>query len=70
MYEVRYLNHMSAKVDTLTLKIDNLTITLATIVSVVTPLCEICGVQGHVTSEFQWLSIPFYDKENYAQGNP
>lgn len=48
VYEVGGLYHMSTIVDALTQKINNLTITPAVIVADVTPLCEICGVQGHV----------------------
>lgn len=44
MYEVRGLNHLSAKVYALTQKIDNLTITYAVAVVVVTPNYEIYGV--------------------------
>lgn len=44
MYKVRGFDHMTAKVDALTQKIKNLTITLAAIVVVVTPNCEMYGV--------------------------
>lgn len=70
MYEVNGIDHVSAKVDTLSQKIKSLTITLTTTVAAVTPKCEICGVPGHVTSECQLLGgIPF-DQVSYAQGNP
>lgn len=44
MYKVKGFGHMTAKVDALTQKIKNLTITLATIVVVVTPNYEMYGV--------------------------
>lgn len=51
MYEVNVLDHVNAKVDALTKKIDNLNIIPADTVAAVTPLGEIYGVQGHVTSD-------------------
>lgn len=42
---------MNAKVDSLTQKIDILTITPLVTVVALTPSYEICGVQGHVTAE-------------------
>lgn len=44
MYEVKSLDHVNSKVDSLTQKIENLTITPATTVDTMTPLCEIRGV--------------------------
>lgn len=64
MYEVRGLDHMNAKVDALTKKIDNLTNNLVAIVVALTPICEICGVQGHVTYDCQLLSKPSHDRAN------
>lgn len=49
MYELSGLDHMSAKVDALTQKIDNLTITHVATVTVVTPNCVIYRVQRHVS---------------------
>lgn len=51
-------------------KINNLSITLAATVTVVTPNCEISGVFGHIIVESQLLGEPTSDQLNYAQGNP
>lgn len=70
MYEVSGFDHMNAKVDVLTQKINNLTITPTSTIVAVTPNCEIYGVQGHVTIDYQLLFEPTHDQENYVQGNP
>ncbi|XP_050919410.1 uncharacterized protein LOC127136946 [Lathyrus oleraceus] len=70
MYELSNLDHVNAKVDALTQKIDNLTITLATTMAVVSPNCEICRVQGHTAPECQLLTGTSTDQVKYAQGNP
>lgn len=69
IYEVSNFNHMNAKVDALTQKIDNFNITPATTIAIVTPKYEIYGVFGHVIANFQ-LAEPTHDQVNYAQGNP
>lgn len=69
MYEVKGLDHVNTKVDALIQKIENLTITLATPIAIVTLFCEIYGVQGHVTSDCQLLYESSHDQENYVQGN-
>ena len=70
MYEMSCLYHLNAKVDVLTQKIDNLIITPATSIDVVTPNCEICGVLGHVMVECQLLAEPTPDQVKYTKGNP
>lgn len=50
IYEVKGLDHVNTKVDTLTQKIEILTITHTDIIATMTPLYEIYGVQGHITS--------------------
>ncbi|PNY08730.1 1-aminocyclopropane-1-carboxylate deaminase-like protein [Trifolium pratense] len=63
MYEVSIFDHMNAKVDAITQKLDNLTVNPA-------PSCEICGVPGHVAANCQLLAEPTPGQVNYAQGNP
>ncbi|KAK2393252.1 hypothetical protein QL285_055218 [Trifolium repens] len=70
MYEVSSFDHMNAKVDALTQKIDNLTVNPAATVAAVTPNCEICGVSGHNAANCQLLAEPTSNQVNYAQGNP
>ena len=67
---MKSFDHVNTKVDALTQKIDNLTITTATTVAAVTPNFEISRVQGHVTVDYQLLSEPTPDLVNHAQGNP
>jgi hypothetical protein len=70
MYEISSLDHVNAKVDSLTQKIENLTITPATTVAAIAPNYEICGVPGHAALECQLLIGVSIDQVNYAQGNP
>jgi hypothetical protein len=70
MYELSSLDHVNAKVDALTQKIDSLTITPTATVAAVAPNCEICGVQGNTAPECQLLIGTSTDQVNYAQGNP
>ncbi|KAI5385440.1 hypothetical protein KIW84_072152 [Lathyrus oleraceus] len=59
MYEVNGMDHVNAKVDALTQKIENLTITPAAVVAVVAPNCELCGTPGNTNVECKLLaSIP------------
>lgn len=44
MFKVNDIDHVSAKVDKLTQKINNLTITTPATVASITPNCEICGI--------------------------
>ena len=70
MYEISGLDHIHAKVDALTQKLDNLAITPPATVAAVTPNCEICGNPGHAAQECQVLAGLPPDQVNYAQGNP
>ncbi|XP_058761643.1 uncharacterized protein LOC131635058 [Vicia villosa] len=70
MYEVSGIDHVNAKVDALTQKIENLSMTPSAIVAAIAPNCELCGVQGHIVSECQLLAGIPPDQMNYAQGNP
>ncbi|XP_050888985.1 uncharacterized protein LOC127094166 [Lathyrus oleraceus] len=70
MYEVNGIDRVNAKVDALTQKIENFSITPAATVAVVTPNCELCGTHGHTNADCQLLvGIPI-GQVNYAQGNP
>lgn len=70
MFEVNGLDYVSSKVDALTHKINNLTITPPATIDVLTHNCDICGVQGHITTDCQLLTGTIPDQINYAQGNP
>ncbi|KAI5419186.1 hypothetical protein KIW84_043384 [Lathyrus oleraceus] len=56
MYEVNGIDHVNAKVDALTQKIENLTITPTAVVAAVAPNCELCGTPGHTNVECQLLA--------------
>jgi hypothetical protein len=68
MYEVSGIDHVNAKVDALTQKIESLTLAPTAAVAAVQPNCELCGVPGHVPTDCQLLAG--LDQVNYAQGNP
>lgn len=70
MYEISSLDHVNAKVDALTQKIENLTVGPTTTVAFVTPNCEISGIAGLPAPECQFLTEIPTDQVNYAQGNP
>lgn len=55
IFEVNGIDHVNAKVETFTQKINNLTITTPAIVVAVAPNCEIWGVQGHMATNCQIL---------------
>lgn len=56
------------KVDVFIKKIDNLIITHATTIVVMTPNCEICRVPRHITVKCQFLVEPTIYHVNCAQG--
>jgi len=69
MYEVPTLDHLAAKVDTLTLKFEKMNVS-AVIPTLVSPPCEICGVFGHIGVDCQLGSvIEGVEQMNYAQYN-
>lgn len=70
MYEVSGIEHVNAKEDALTQKIESLAITPAATVASVAPNCDLCGVPGHNVSEYQLLAGITPYQLNYAQGNP
>src|SRR4051812_11480585 len=70
MYEISGIDRVNAKVDALTQKIENLTVTPSATAAAVIPNCEICGLTGHVVAECQILTGRPSDQVNYAQGNP
>lgn len=70
MYEFSGIDHVNAKVDALTQKIESLTITPMATLAAVAPSCDICGVPRHNVSECQTLVGISLDQLNYAQGNP
>lgn len=68
MYKVSNFNHMNAKVDAPTQKIDNLSITLIDTINVLTPNYNIYGVPRCVTNDYKLLAEPTSNQANYAQG--
>ncbi|MCI67675.1 retrotransposon gag protein, partial [Trifolium medium] len=70
MYEISSIDHINAKLDALTQKIEGLTTAPTATVAATTQNCELCGVQGHTIAECQMLIGVPTDQVNYAQGNP
>jgi len=69
MYEVSNFDHLAAKVDALTQKIEKMNVSVVTPTSV-SPPCEICGVFGHIGVPCQLGSaIDSVEQMNYAQYN-
>lgn len=70
MFEVNGFDHVNAKVEALTQKINNLTITTPAIVAVVAPNYKICEVWGHMATDCLILtrSTPYH--VSCAQWNP
>jgi len=67
MYEVSNLDYLAAKVDALTQKIEKMNVSAVT-PAFVSPLCEICGVFGHIGVDCQLGSvIEGIEQMNYAQ---
>lgn len=66
MFKVNGFDHVNAKVEALTQKINNLTIITPTIIVVVALNFEICGVQGHMDTDCQILTGTTLDHVNYA----
>ncbi|XP_045791784.1 uncharacterized protein LOC123886512 [Trifolium pratense] len=56
MYEVSGIDHVNAKIEALSQKIESLTLSPAATIAAVQPNCELCGVPGHITSECQLLA--------------
>jgi len=69
MDKVSSLDHLAAKVDALTQKLDKMN-TSAVIPTLVSPHCEICGVFGHIGVDWQLGSaIESVEQMNYIQYN-
>lgn len=66
MFEVNGFDHVNAKVEVLTQKINNLTITTPPIVAVIAPNCEICGVKEHMATNCQILTGTTLYQVSYA----
>lgn len=66
MFEVNDLDHVSVKVDALTQKINNLSITPPASVDVVTPSCVIYGIQEKITIDRRFLTWTIPDQVNCA----
>lgn len=64
------IDHVNAKVDALTKKIESLIVTPTTNVAVAISNCELCGTPGHNTPKCHLLAGILSDQVNYAQGNP
>lgn len=70
IYEVSYLDHMSAKIDAIAQKVNSLTINPTATAAAIQPGCEIYGTQGHTIAECNLLADTNSNQVNYAQGNP
>jgi len=69
MYDISSLDHLAAKVDTLTQKFDKMNTSVATPAPVSSP-CEVCGILGHTSIECQLGSVvESPEKSNYNQHN-
>jgi len=69
MYEVSNFDHLAAKVDALTQKIEKMNVSTVT-PTFVSPPCEICGVFDHIRVDCQLDSvIDSLEQMNYAQYN-
>lgn len=69
MYKVNGINHVNAKVDSLTNKIESLIVTPAATVAATTSNCELYGTLVHNTPECHLLAGIPSDQVNYSQGN-
>jgi len=69
MYEISNFDHLGAKVDALTQKIEKMNVSAIT-PTFVSPPCEICGVFDHIGVDCQLGSaIHSVEQMNYAQNN-
>ncbi|CAJ2646738.1 unnamed protein product [Trifolium pratense] len=69
MYEISNMDHINAKLDALTQKIESLTNAPKATVAATTQNCELCGAQGHAIAECRLLTEAPTDQVNYTQGN-
>ncbi|XP_045802133.1 uncharacterized protein LOC123895695 [Trifolium pratense] len=64
IYEVSGIDHVNAKVEALTQKLESLTLPTTSTVAAIQPNCEVCGVPGHVPSDCAILAG--LDQVHYA----
>ncbi|XP_045827939.1 uncharacterized protein LOC123919930 [Trifolium pratense] len=69
MYEISNMDHINAKLDALTQKIESLTNAPKANVAATIQNCELCGAQGHTIAECRLLTEAPNDQVNYTQGN-
>ncbi|CAJ2652135.1 unnamed protein product [Trifolium pratense] len=69
MYEISNMDHINAKLDALTQKIESLTNAPKANVAATIQNCELCGAQGHTIAESRLLTEAPNDQVNYTQGN-
>ncbi|XP_045800522.1 uncharacterized protein LOC123894544 [Trifolium pratense] len=69
MYEISNMDHINAKLDALTQKIESLTNAPKATVAATIQNCELCGAQGHTIAECRLLTEAPTDQVNYTQGN-
>ncbi|CAJ2657668.1 unnamed protein product [Trifolium pratense] len=69
MYEISNMDHINAKLDALTQKIESLTNAPKATVAATIQNCELCGTQGHAIAECRLLTEAPTDQVNYTQGN-
>ncbi|CAJ2642382.1 unnamed protein product [Trifolium pratense] len=69
MYEISNKDHINAKLDALTQKIESLTNAPKATVAATIQNCELCGAQGHAIAECRLLTEAPTDQVNYTQGS-
>ncbi|CAJ2652085.1 unnamed protein product [Trifolium pratense] len=69
MYEISNMDHINAKLDALTQKIESLTNAPKATVAATIQNCELCGAQSHIITECRLLTEAPTDQVNYTQGN-
>ena len=69
VHEISSMNMMQAKMDALALRVDNISQNPATVAALHSE-CELCGTQGHPTSDCYLLNESSSEQVNYTQGNP
>ncbi|CAJ2667314.1 unnamed protein product [Trifolium pratense] len=69
MYEISNMDHINAKLDALTQKIESLTNAPKATVAATIQNCELCGAQSHTIAECRLLTEAPTDQVNYTQGN-
>ncbi|MCI61010.1 retrotransposon gag protein, partial [Trifolium medium] len=70
MYEISCIDHVNAKIDALTQKIETLTTAPKATMAATIQNCELCGAQGHAIAECQILTEAPTNQVNYTRENP